>query len=76
MRTRLLASLASSLGVDLRVEPCFAQGPSGTNTFDPVTTNTDAAINAATEAHRFARVKSRQAADNPCERRQTRIVEG
>ena len=56
MRTRLLVPLA--VPVILTVGFCaavlVAQAPSGTKKFDPTTTNTDAAIKAATETERAA----------------------
>jgi hypothetical protein len=57
MRTRVLASLASLtlvivLGAPAQVRA--GQAPSGTKSFDPATTNTEAAIRAATEAARVA----------------------
>jgi hypothetical protein len=57
MRTRVLAPLASLtlvivLGASAQIRA--GQAPSGTKSFDPATTNTDAAIRAATEAARAA----------------------
>jgi hypothetical protein len=57
MRTRILVT-AGAVAVALLVASwgaaIMAQAPSGTKTFDPTTTNTDAAIKAASEAARAA----------------------
>jgi hypothetical protein len=56
MRTRVLAPGAAALGViiGLWAAVLAAQVPSGTRTFDPTTTSTDAAIKAAADAARAA----------------------
>jgi hypothetical protein len=56
MRTRFVASAAAALTglIALWAAVPTAQQPSGTRTFDPTTTNTDAAIKAAADAARAA----------------------
>ncbi len=54
MRTRVLVPLAAVTLLFGWVHVCAAQAPSGTKSFDPTITNTDAAIKAATEAARPA----------------------
>jgi hypothetical protein len=56
MRTRFLGSAAAALTgfLVLWAAVAAAQQPSGTRTFDPTTTSTDAAIKAATDAVRVA----------------------
>jgi len=58
MRTRVVTPAAVALGavIGLWAAAVVAQAPSGTRTFDPTITNTDAAIKAAADAARAAAV--------------------
>ena len=60
MRTRVLVPLAATLVMVLGLcaQVRAGQTPSGTKSFDPTTTNTDAAIKAATDAARAAAAAS------------------
>src|SRR5262245_27421827 len=57
MRTRILAAsgvVALALTISVWAPALIAQTPSGTKSFDPTTTNTEAAIKAASEAAKAA----------------------